>query len=1039
MRFSTSTALSLAVLAAVLAAAAGCRKSSSSNPVPAPATPTSPSISGMTPAQGDVGGSETVTVNGSNFLTGAGVTIGGATASVQSVISNAIVVLTPTGTQGAATVVVTNPGGAQATLTNGFTYTSGGVGPTPTFTSITPATGFQSGGQTVTIDGSGFQSTVPAATVTIGGQSCTSVNVISGTRLTCVTANSGNPAGLAAIVFTNNDTTTFTANNAYTFVPAPTIGSISPANGPQTAPGTTTININSTATDFVLTPALPTVTFNGVAAAITASTTAQLQVTLPASSTSGVATVVVTNPDGQTATDSSSFTYDPPPGAPTAVSPTFGGALAGGNTITVTAAGMLSGAQIQFGSGSFLTTSNFQVGPPAQADVVVPAGSAGSVTLTVRNPDQQTATSATALYTYNPAPAITSLDVTSGPTTGGTRVTIAGSGFLAGATVQFGANFATVVNIQTGSIAVDTPSGSAGAVAVTVTNLDGQTATLGSAFTYTTGGGGGNPTVASISPSSGTVNGGTPVTVTGTNFLTGATADINGTALQNLIVVNATTLTGTTQAGTGTNLTVQVTTSVGSGSTASLWSYTAGATAPTVSSVTPVSSGLASGGDVITVTGSGFSTPTVTIDGVDQPVSISGAGMAVITTAGAGPCGPGGARDVKVTNGNGETGTGTGLWTYTHNIPEALTPIATNPDITIDGPGNLHVVFQVDIGSGNSEVMHVRSTDNGRTWTGTPNRLSNSSNPSLSPRIAASGNTIVVVWDEQNSTTHTVDYTYSTDNGVSWAVVANIPNGGSNGLALLATPDISIDANGQITAAWVELGPTPPPPSLSGPDTQVWTRSGTTTGLTSGTATQLSGTGTLIGGISISADGSGNVIVVWGQGVNGPAIQLPQHIYASRSTNGGTNWSAALQVRNGGGQLNGAPEVALKGSDAVIAYCSTVAGPQYLCGTFTSVNSGTSWSAGTDVRAAGANVVTTAAVAADAAGWFVVTYSDQGSSQTNVHCSRSSDVGTTWTTPLAFNPTGQASSVPKIAGGAAGTFKHVWSESNGGGQDVRQW
>ena len=64
------------------------------------------------------------------------------------------------------------------------------------------------------------------------------------------------------------------------------------------------------------------------------------------------------------------------------------------------------------------------------------------------------------------------------------------------------------------------------------------------------GGGTGNPapTVASITPNSGTVNGGTPVTISGTGFLSGATVNLGGTAATGVTVVNSTTITATTAA-----------------------------------------------------------------------------------------------------------------------------------------------------------------------------------------------------------------------------------------------------------------------------------------------------------------------------------------------------------------------------------------------------------------------------------------------------------------------------------------------------------
>src|SRR4029077_4345287 len=58
----------------------------------------------------------------------------------------------------------------------------------------------------------------------------------------------------------------------------------------------------------------------------------------------------------------------------------------------------------------------------------------------------------------------------------------------------------------------------AGTVNVTVTNPDAQSATLVNGYTYNPA-----PTATSISPASGTTLGGTSVTITGTNFISGAT------------------------------------------------------------------------------------------------------------------------------------------------------------------------------------------------------------------------------------------------------------------------------------------------------------------------------------------------------------------------------------------------------------------------------------------------------------------------------------------------------------------------------------
>ncbi len=89
------------------------------------------------------------------------------------------------------------------------------------------------------------------------------------------------------------------------------------------------------------------------------------------------------------------------------------------------------------------------------------------------------------------------------------------------------------------------------------------------------------PTVASISPTSGSTAGGTAITITGTGF-TGATAvTINGVAATNVVVVSATSITATTPAGTaGANKSVLVTTPGGTNTGNTLFTYTAAPTPP---------------------------------------------------------------------------------------------------------------------------------------------------------------------------------------------------------------------------------------------------------------------------------------------------------------------------------------------------------------------------------------------------------------------------------------------------------------------------
>jgi hypothetical protein len=147
-------------------------------------------------------------------------------------------------------------------------------------------------------------------------------------------------------------------------------------------------------------------------------------------------------------------------------------------------------------------------------------------------------------------PTVLGISPASGPTSGGTPVTISGANFATGATVTIGGVAATNVSVA-GSTSLQATTGAraAGAADVTVT-VDGRSSTLASAFTYVTLP---PPTITSISPTSGSTAGGTTVTLTGTNFASGATVTIGGVAATGVTVVNATSLravTGARAAGT---------------------------------------------------------------------------------------------------------------------------------------------------------------------------------------------------------------------------------------------------------------------------------------------------------------------------------------------------------------------------------------------------------------------------------------------------------------------------------------------------------
>ncbi len=170
-----------------------------------------------------------------------------------------------------------------------------------------------------------------------------------------------------------------------------------------------------------------------------------------------------------------------------------------------------------------------------------------------------------------PAPTVTGISPTSGPTTGGTSVTITGTNLSSATAVEFGTNNASITSNTATQIVATSPSGSTGSVHVTVTTAGGTSTTGGSdQFTYytvpgaptigTATAGDGQASVTFTAPSS---NGGSAIsgyTVTsnpGGKTGTGTVSPIsvpnltNGTAYT--FTVTATNAAGTSSASAASN------------------------------------------------------------------------------------------------------------------------------------------------------------------------------------------------------------------------------------------------------------------------------------------------------------------------------------------------------------------------------------------------------------------------------------------------------------------------------------------------------
>jgi hypothetical protein len=161
--------------------------------------------------------------------------------------------------------------------------------------------------------------------------------------------------------------------------------------------------------------------------------------------------------------------------------------VTGGTTVTVTGAGFTGATAVSFGQAA---AQNLDIASDAQLTVTIPqAGAAGPVDVTVTTPAGTSPTTPTDHFTYEPAaaaPTVTGINPDKGPVTGGTTMTVTGTGFTGATAVSFGQAAAQNLAVTSDTeLTVTSPPGAAGTVGVTVTTPAGTSPTSqADHFTY---------------------------------------------------------------------------------------------------------------------------------------------------------------------------------------------------------------------------------------------------------------------------------------------------------------------------------------------------------------------------------------------------------------------------------------------------------------------------------------------------------------------------------------------------------------------------
>jgi len=654
--------------------------------------PPAPTVTGLLPSSGSSVGGTSVTVSGTNFTGATAVAFGPTPATGFSVTNATTITATSPAGSGTVDVTVTTGGGTSATgAADQFTYTTAPP-PLPTVTLVNPNSG--PSGTSVNITGTDLTG---ASAVDFGATPATGYTVNSATTVTATV-----PAGTGTVdvtVTTPGGTSLTSANDQFTYSAGPPPGAVpSPVAGGWKLNGSATLVTTATPPNLQLTAAKtnqagsafwPTpVPGVGISAAFDASigggtgadgltfTLADASVTAPSAlgvagggeGFSGITGIAVSLDTYKNSVNPSNnfvgIATGPGPTSDTLHYVTTNSSIASlrGTVHHFVVTTFSTGLSVTMDGSQVLT---YATALPTSVLVGFTGGTGGSTDIhAVQN------VSITA-GPPPPVPTVTAVSPASGPSTGGTSVTITGTALTGASAVDFGGMAAASFAVDSDtSITATTAPTATGTVDVTVSTPGGTSAPNApdDQFTFTPPPA---PTVTLVNPASAPA--GTSVTITGSD-LTGASAVDFGPAnpAATFSVTSATSMTATAPNGTGT-VDVTVTTPGGTSttSTADQFTYTLPPT-PTVTGINPTSgpngtSVTITGTDLTGTTGVAFGTTAATTFAVSSATSVTATS-------------PGGTGtvDVTVTTAGGTSAVNAGdQYTYTAGPPPPPTLVTT--------------------------------------------------------------------------------------------------------------------------------------------------------------------------------------------------------------------------------------------------------------------------------------------------------------------------------------------------------------------------
>jgi hypothetical protein len=244
---------------------------------------------------------------------------------------------------------------------------------------------------------------------------------------------------------------------------------------------------------------------------------------------------------------------------------------------------------------------------------------------------------------------------------------------------------------------------------------------------------------------------------------------------------------------------------------------------------------------------------------------------------------------------------------------------------------------------GDSDILVARSTDEGASWTAPAALNSNATSDSgddFWPQVTTDGGgSWVAVWDSWDSLGGTIGFdddilvVRSTDDGATWTAPASLNSNAASDSGWDFSPQVTTDGAGSWVAVWTSadsLGGT------IGGDADILVARSTDDGTswTAPAALNTNATSDSGGDFSpqVATDGGGSWVAVWfSEDSLGGTISIDADILVARSTDAGATWSAPAALNTNATSDSGgdfSPQVTTDGAGSWVAVWSSGASPR---------------------------------------------------------------------------------------------------------------